>query len=75
MQLGSGVAVAVDRLAAAALIRPLAWELPCAVGVALQRKKIYSLHFFFRSDSPPKCLIPFYFTMGLTGHVVMEKVF
>ena len=75
MWLGSGIAVAVVWTAAAALIRPLAWELPCAVGVALQRKKIYSLHFFFLSDSPPKCLIPFYFTMGLTGHVVMEKVF
>ena len=27
------------RLAAAALIRPLAWEPPCAMGVALKSKK------------------------------------
>ena len=27
------------RLAAAALIQPLAWELPCAVGAALKRRK------------------------------------
>ena len=27
------------RLAASALIRPLAWELPCAAGVAIERKK------------------------------------
>ena len=29
----------VCRLAAVALIRPLAWELPYAVGVALKRKE------------------------------------
>ena len=28
------------RLAAAALIQPLAWELPCAMGAALKKKKI-----------------------------------
>ena len=40
MWLGSGIAVAVIyRLAAAALIPPLAWELPCATGVAIKRKK------------------------------------
>ena len=39
MQLGSGVAVAVDRLAAAALIRPLAWEPPYAAGAAKNRKE------------------------------------
>ena len=38
MQLGYNVAVAVGRPAAAALIRPLAWELPYAVGVALKRQ-------------------------------------
>ena len=27
------------RLAAVALIRPLAWELPCAVGAVLKKKK------------------------------------
>ena len=27
------------RLAAVVLIRPLAWELPCAAGAALERKK------------------------------------
>ena len=27
------------RLAAAALIRPLAWETPCATGMALKKKK------------------------------------
>ena len=30
------------RLAAADLIRPLAWELPCAADLALQRKKKFS---------------------------------
>ena len=34
------VAVAVGRLAAVASIGPLAWEPPCAVGVALQNTKI-----------------------------------
>ena len=38
MQLGSGIAVAVCRLAAAAPIRPLAWEPPYAVGTALKSK-------------------------------------
>ena len=37
MQLGSCVVVAVGSLAAAAPIRPLAWEPPCATGVALKR--------------------------------------
>ena len=36
-QLSSGVAVAVCSLAAVALIQPLAWELPCALGEALKR--------------------------------------
>ena len=39
MQLGSGVAVAVVRATAAAPIQPLGWELPCALGVAVKRKK------------------------------------
>ena len=39
MLLGSGVAVAVGRLAALFLIRPLAWELPHAMGVAVKSKK------------------------------------
>ena len=34
------VAVAVARSVATALIRPLAWELPYAAGVALKSKKI-----------------------------------
>ena len=38
-RLGSGVAVAWRRPAAAALIPPLAWEPPYAVGVALKRQK------------------------------------
>ena len=38
MQLRSGVAVAVAWPAASALIRPLAWELPYAAGVALKKK-------------------------------------
>ena len=33
------------RLAAAALIRPLAWELPYAMGAALKRKKKKIYHF------------------------------
>ena len=37
---GSGIAVAVVRPAAAALIGPPAWELPYAVGTALKSKKI-----------------------------------
>ena len=36
MRLGSHIAVAV---AATALIRPLAWELPYAMGVGLKKKK------------------------------------
>ena len=36
---GSDLALLWCRLAAAALIQPLAWELPCAPGVALKRKK------------------------------------
>jgi len=36
---GSCVAVAVCRLAAVAPIRPLVWEPPYAVGMALKRKK------------------------------------
>ena len=39
MQRRSGVAVAVHRSAAAALIPPLAWELPYAPGAALKRKR------------------------------------
>ena len=39
MQFRPGVAVAVAWPAAAALIQPLAWELPHAAGVALKRKK------------------------------------
>ena len=40
MWLGSGIVVTVVyRLAAVALIQPLAWEIPYAVGVALKRKK------------------------------------
>ena len=38
IQLGSGIAVAVVQ-AATALIRPLAWEPPYTVGVALKKKK------------------------------------
>ena len=38
-QLGSGVAVAVAVVQAVALIRPLAWEPPYAVGVALEKAK------------------------------------
>ena len=39
MRLGFGVAVSVCRLAAAALIGPLTWELPYAIGGALKKKK------------------------------------
>ena len=38
LQLGSGVTVVVVYLVAA-LIRPLAWELPWATGTAIRRKK------------------------------------
>ena len=38
-QLGSGVAVAVSRLTAVALIGLLAWEPPYAMGVPLKRQK------------------------------------
>ena len=40
MRLGSGVAVAVARLAAAAPIQLLAQKLPYAAGAAVKRKKI-----------------------------------
>ena len=39
MRLGSGVAVALGRLAAVAPIRPLACEPPYATGAALKRQK------------------------------------
>ena len=39
MRFESGIAEAGCRLAAAALIQPLAWELPYALGVALKRKQ------------------------------------
>ena len=39
MQLRSGVALAVGRPAAVALIRPLDWELPYATGVAVKEKR------------------------------------
>ena len=38
MQLGSGIAVAVDRTATAVPILPLAEELPYAAGAAIKRK-------------------------------------
>ena len=38
-RLGSEVDVPVSRPAAAALIRPLVWELPCAMSAALKKKK------------------------------------
>ena len=37
--LGSRIAVAVTRLAAAALIQPLTWDFPHALGVILKRQK------------------------------------
>ena len=39
MWLGSGILWLWHRPAAVALIRPLAWELPYAVGAALKKKK------------------------------------
>ena len=38
-RLGSGIAVVGARVAAIALIRPLAWEPPYAAGEALKRQK------------------------------------
>ena len=38
MQLQSGIAVAVGKASAAALIQPLAQELPCAMSAAIKRK-------------------------------------
>ena len=53
MRLGSGVAVAVlwlwHRLAAVALIRPLSWEPPCVMGVALKTKRPKKKSFFLPS--------------------------
>ena len=40
------------RLAAAALIRPLAWELPYAVGVALKRKGKKRFHMVIKVVHP-----------------------
>ena len=46
------------RLIAAALIRPLAWELPYAAGVALERKKERKKRYEKTdSDSPPPLTI------------------
>ena len=39
MQLRSGVAVGMGRLAATTPFQPLAWELPYAAGAALKRQK------------------------------------
>ena len=39
-RLGSGIAVAVAKASAAALIQPLPWELPYAKGATLKRQKI-----------------------------------
>ena len=39
MWLGASVAVAVAQAAGAALIQPLAWELPYAASAAVKRKK------------------------------------
>ena len=39
MRLGSRVVVAVAEAAAAALIQPLAREIPCAAGAVIKRKK------------------------------------
>ena len=39
MQLRSSIGVAVGRLTAVALIQPLYWEPPYAMGAALTRKK------------------------------------
>ena len=39
MQVGSGIAIALVRVAATAPIRPLAWEPPYAEGAALKRQK------------------------------------
>ena len=39
MQLGSGAAVAVAKAADAALLQTLAWELPYAAGLLLNKKK------------------------------------
>ena len=52
MWLGSCVAVAVlwRRPAARALIRPLAWEPPCAEGAALKRK-VLPLDLAFGAES------------------------
>jgi len=48
MWLRSCVAMAVCRLAAVALIRPLAWEPPCAASVALKSKKKKVKNYCFR---------------------------
>ena len=39
MWLGSGIAVAVHRPAAAAAVQPLAWKLPYAASAALKKQK------------------------------------
>ena len=58
MSLGSGVAVLWHRLKAVALIRPLAWESPYAVGAALkeEKKKVYVVTNIFQNGetSPEK---------------------
>ena len=58
---GSYVAVAVYRLVAAALIRPLAWELPYAAGVAIKRKKQLKIKFVSFPSKWMLNLVTFFF--------------
>ena len=55
------------RLAAAAPIKPLAWELPYAVGVALKEKKIHEL--FLRKGSESSHQIFIQYVVVATGAV------
>ena len=54
MRLKSGIAVAVAVCAPATLIRPLAWELSYAAGMALKRKKKKQRRWMWMGwESPP----------------------
>ena len=56
MWLGSGVAMAMAQASAEGPIRPLAWERPYGVGMALKRKKEIVLHFTKRKIQSFYCV-------------------
>ena len=70
MQLRSHVAVLWCRLAAAAPIRPLAWEPPYAVGAAREMAKRQKKE---RNGDPWKAILKLWFRSSRRGAVVNES--